>query len=255
MSDWSVVVPGAADAAVPRLLADEYGLTVLASPDLYDLPAGHPVFSAIDETPGPVAVAAPYLPRATYWILAAGGVTGRRADVADTKTTGKLLHPIDLSDCDDDAAVERIVAVTGRGDGDGVVRDFWEELPPRWYPVIDYDRCTHCLQCVEFCLFGVFELRSDRSVYVAIADNCKTGCPACSRVCPAGAILFPRYPHGGPIAGADEGRPEQLDGNEARRAGIPEMKAYIARYGDPDKIDAPRGELDEIIDDLERFEP
>src|SRR5205807_682007 len=28
--------------------------------------------------------------------------------------------------------------------------------PPnrRWYPVIDYSRCTNCLECLDFCLFG-----------------------------------------------------------------------------------------------------
>src|SRR5262245_903893 len=24
----------------------------------------------------------------------------------------------------------------------------------RWYPVIDYSRCTNCLECLDFCLFG-----------------------------------------------------------------------------------------------------
>ncbi len=24
-----------------------------------------------------------------------------------------------------------------------------------WFPVIDYDRCTNCKQCLNFCLFGV----------------------------------------------------------------------------------------------------
>ena len=26
----------------------------------------------------------------------------------------------------------------------------------RWYPVIDYGRCTNCLECLDFCLFGVY---------------------------------------------------------------------------------------------------
>src|SRR5262249_29358330 len=25
----------------------------------------------------------------------------------------------------------------------------------RWYPVIDYSRCTNCMECLDFCLFGV----------------------------------------------------------------------------------------------------
>jgi len=25
----------------------------------------------------------------------------------------------------------------------------------RWYPVLDYSRCTNCMECIDFCLFGV----------------------------------------------------------------------------------------------------
>jgi len=39
-------------------------------------------------------------------------------------------------------------------------------------------------------------------VRVGIPDNCKTGCPACSRICPAGAIMFPIYAKDAAIAGA-----------------------------------------------------
>jgi len=254
MSEWSVVVSGPADSALPRLLAETHGLTVLAAPDLYDLPPGHLVFSAVEEMPGPVAVAAAYAPRATFWMLAGGGVTACRADVADTKTTGKPLHAIDVSDCEVEQAAERIVAVTGAGSGEGFVRDFWEELPIRWYPVIDYDRCTNCLECVEFCLFGVFELDGRGRVYVAIGDNCKIGCPACSRVCPASAIIFPRYVDGGPIAGADDGTVEYLRPDAARQAAAPDLKAYVARYGHPDKLNCAPPDLDKIVDDLEAFE-
>ncbi|MEX2027158.1 MAG: ferredoxin family protein, partial [Pirellulaceae bacterium] len=32
-----------------------------------------------------------------------------------------------------------------------------EESPERrWYPVIDYGRCTNCMECIDFCLFGVY---------------------------------------------------------------------------------------------------
>lgn len=61
-----------------------------------------------------------------------------------------------------------------------------------WFPVIDYDRCTGCGQCLEFCLFDVYA-RDGQAVRVARPANCKTNCPACARVCPAGAIIFPKY--------------------------------------------------------------
>jgi len=69
-----------------------------------------------------------------------------------------------------------------------------------WFPVIDYDRCTNCMQCLSFCLFGVYGVDAEKRIEVRNNDNCKTNCPACSRVCPEAAIMFPKY-KAGPING------------------------------------------------------
>lgn len=69
-----------------------------------------------------------------------------------------------------------------------------------WFPVIDYDRCTNCMQCLSFCLFGVYGVSEEQQIQVQNNDNCKTNCPACSRVCPEAAIMFPKY-KAGPING------------------------------------------------------
>ena len=69
-----------------------------------------------------------------------------------------------------------------------------------WFPVIDYDRCTNCMQCLSFCLFGVYGVDDAQKIQVQNNDNCKTNCPACSRVCPEAAIMFPKY-KAGPING------------------------------------------------------
>ncbi|MEI6464678.1 MAG: ferredoxin family protein [Verrucomicrobiota bacterium] len=69
-----------------------------------------------------------------------------------------------------------------------------------WFPVIDYDRCTNCMQCLSFCLFGVYGADREGHILVQSQDNCKTNCPACSRVCPEAAIMFPKY-KAGPING------------------------------------------------------
>ena len=69
-----------------------------------------------------------------------------------------------------------------------------------WFPVIDYDRCTNCMQCLSFCLFGVYDVDDEKQIDVAQPHRCKTNCPACSRVCPEVAILFPKY-RNGPING------------------------------------------------------
>ncbi len=63
----------------------------------------------------------------------------------------------------------------------------------RWYPVIDYSRCTNCLECIDFCLFGVYGIDRKDRILVENQDNCKRGCPACSRVCPENAIIFPEH--------------------------------------------------------------
>ena len=78
-----------------------------------------------------------------------------------------------------------------------------------WFPVIDYDRCTNCMQCLSFCLFGVYGVDAGGKIQAQNHDNCKTNCPACSRVCPEAAIMFPKY-KSGPING-DVVSAEDLD--------------------------------------------
>jgi NAD-dependent dihydropyrimidine dehydrogenase PreA subunit len=56
------------------------------------------------------------------------------------------------------------------------------------------------MQCLSFCLFGVYGVDAERQIQVQNQDNCKTNCPACSRVCPEAAIMFPKY-KAGPING------------------------------------------------------
>jgi NAD-dependent dihydropyrimidine dehydrogenase PreA subunit len=63
----------------------------------------------------------------------------------------------------------------------------------RWYPVIDYSRCTNCMECIDFCLFGVYGVDKVETILVEQPDNCRKGCPACSRVCPENAIIFPQH--------------------------------------------------------------
>jgi len=73
---------------------------------------------------------------------------------------------------------------------------------PAWYPVLDYSRCTSCGQCADFCLFGVYE-KVDGKVKVVNPKGCKNNCPACARICPHTAIIFPKYKQGGAISGSD----------------------------------------------------
>lgn len=68
-----------------------------------------------------------------------------------------------------------------------------EETERRWYPVIDMSRCTNCMECIDFCLFGVYGVDRADTILVEQPDNCRKGCPACSRVCPENAIIFPQH--------------------------------------------------------------
>jgi ferredoxin len=78
-----------------------------------------------------------------------------------------------------------------------------DEEWPAWYPIIDESRCTSCGQCANFCLFGVYEI-NDIKVHVINPHGCKNNCPACARICPQTAIIFPKYQQGGAIGGSDQ---------------------------------------------------
>ena len=110
----------------------------------------------------------------------------------------------------------------------------------RWYPVIDYNRCTNCLECLDFCLFGVYGVDSLDRLLVENQDQCKKGCPACSRVCPQQAIIFPEYKTPA-IAGADTGPIGGLkidlsklfggDGGDALSAAVTERDRELVNDG------------------------
>lgn len=97
---------------------------------------------------------------------------------------------------------ERMLSAANDSNGNGDSDVLPESVKRRWYPVIDYSRCTNCMECIDFCLFGVYGVDRQDVILVEQQDNCKKGCPACSRVCPENAIIFPG--HKAPaIAGAD----------------------------------------------------
>src|SRR5437870_1840339 len=144
----------------------------------------------------------------------------------------------------------------------------------RWYPVIDYSRCTNCMECIDFCLFGVYGVDSLDRLVVENQDECKKGCPACSRVCPEHAIMFPDYKTpaiaganvgavtglkidltklfggGDAIAIAAQERDRELvaDGRDAvgLTVGIPKRQA--------NKVQGPKDDLDKLVDSLDALD-
>lgn len=133
-------------------------------------------------------------PRAVKWLFAAAG--------AELSPTARIVNMRDRSS----AAIqgELLPDAQLRADSQSAIRNP-QSAVPRWFPVIDFDRCTHCMQCLNFCLFDVFGVVEKR-IAVKHHGNCKADCPACSRVCPETAIIFPKYASA-PING-DEVRPE-----------------------------------------------
>ncbi len=92
-----------------------------------------------------------------------------------------------------DSPVVDNVSATSTLFGSSSVATIQEHPGRRWYPVIDFSRCTNCMECIDFCLFGVYGIDSQETILVEQADNCRKGCPACSRVCPQNAIMFPQH--------------------------------------------------------------
>jgi NAD-dependent dihydropyrimidine dehydrogenase PreA subunit len=140
----------------------------------------------------------------------------------------------------------------------------------RWYPVIDFDRCTNCMECIDFCLFGVYGIDHNDIILVEQPDNCRQGCPACSRVCPDQAIMFPL--HQSPaISGHDDATaPQKLDLSQLFGRPDPKMEAeaerdqFIPPSATPRDISQanpasatdsstaePRDELDRLMDELD----
>ena len=126
-------------------------------------------------------------------LLVLGQFAGRTPE-AEGVTAGTTVRFQDITGLDAARIAESAEAVQAET---GAARH--GEWKP-WFPVIDYDRCTNCMQCLSFCLFGVYGVDEQNKIQAQNHDNCKTNCPACSRVCPEAAIMFPKY-KAGPING------------------------------------------------------
>lgn len=120
------------------------------------------------------------------------------APAAERVASGGAFQFVDIGDLEPAAVADLVDSALGSA---GVPKPGrWKA----WFPVIDYARCTHCMQCLSFCLFDVYGVTPDARITVVNPANCKTDCPACSRVCPQVAIVFPKY-RAGPINGAEVG--------------------------------------------------
>jgi ferredoxin len=118
-------------------------------------------------------------------------------------------------------------------------------------------------------LFGVYGIDTNGLILVESQDSCKKGCPACSRVCPENAIIFPL--HKTPAIAGAEGEVAGLkidlsklfggDDKSALEMAVSERDSELVRDGreavgmevgipkrQVNKPTQPKDELDDLID-------
>jgi ferredoxin len=131
------------------------------------------------------------------------------------------------------------------------------------------------MECIDFCLFGVYGVDGADTILVEQPDNCRKGCPACSRVCPENAIIFPQ--HKTPAIAGAPAEVGALKIDLSRLFGAPDLSAVeiAAKERDEqlllagrdevgmsvgipkrqaDQSSSPRDELDDLIDGLDELD-
>jgi Pyruvate/2-oxoacid:ferredoxin oxidoreductase delta subunit len=168
------------------------GYAVFIAPSLYDIPETNWLWKRIAEIEKPLIVWSALHPRPAKWLLKKHGIEAStyRYDAFDSESA--CFTALQEQAPQTQAAESTVIELTPQG----------VKFAQRWYPVVDKDRCNNCGQCLQFCLFGVHSQDNEGVIGVTHPDLCKTGCPACSRICPQGAIMFPMYAKDEAIAGA-----------------------------------------------------
>jgi NAD-dependent dihydropyrimidine dehydrogenase PreA subunit len=134
------------------------------------------------------------------------------------------------------------------------------------------------MECIDFCLFGVYGLDSRDTLIVEQPDNCRKGCPACSRVCPENAILFPQHKSPAIAGGAPDrdgrkidlshlfGAPESAAGaidlaarerdEHLLASGRPAVGRNVSIPPRPDErpVSPPPDDLDQLLDQLDALD-
>lgn len=272
-------------------LAARDDIQLCRTPSLYDLPAGGEIAKRLAKIGRPLVVLGWLQPRAMFWTLAAHGIGGQYVEKAlDWPADPTLDRAADLASrpiwCVDlrlrkspQALLQRIDAIVAAlapsGNRAAAAMHWTDEDPEghRWYPVVDADRCQGCLECLNFCLFGVYGLDARQQLFVEQPDACRDGCPACARVCPAKAVIFPMHADpaiAGVLADEPEDSPKALGAtaarkprkaiNERRKALVEKVegerkgKAAPTRRSKAASKDASLKKLDRLVDDLDKFD-
>ncbi len=208
------VIPQATREQVLGFLGQS-GMEFEAVADLCGLAASRdPRLREWSQTPSPAIVAC--FPRAVRWLFHAADVPLSQERVRffnmRTQPPEEIIRELMKDDRSSKTQEQSVPSSTNHQSSTANHQSNWVS----WFPVIDYDRCVNCKQCMNFCLFGVYGPSDDGRVRVQNPSGCKTNCPACARMCPQKAIIFPKYADSpingdvgaGSCAGSDSGQPQ-----------------------------------------------
>ncbi len=212
-------IPQAVKGQVFTSLRDA-GIAVEAIPDLCGMAAGrHPRLRHWAQADPLVVVAC--FPRAVRWLFEAAGapLDPERTRLFNMRTQSPEEIARELITDGGSWMIEEKSALSASNHQSSIENHQSDWVP--WFPVIDYDRCANCKQCMNFCLFGVYGLSDEGRVEVQNPAGCKTNCPACARMCPASAIIFPKYADS-PINGDDVAPPA-----EVRQESAPDLRSLL----------------------------
>lgn len=270
----------ALEEAIVASLGKELRVEIRVIPPLYDLRPSSPAVQTMRDAAGDLIVLSWMYERAARWVLHALDVRGFADDAAakdsqDIEAVGgrgqRVLTCLDLRSGVDAEFFVDAIRQLAQGAASGEVRPVADRadaasqspagtLDRRWYPVIDYARCTNCMECIDFCLFGVYGVDDADRILVEQPDQCRKGCPACSRVCPEHAIMFPMHSTAAIAGATGDVAPLKLDlsqvfggpvgANDARTLAMSERERHLK----PARPEADSDDLDRLLDELDDFD-
>jgi len=71
-----------------------------------------------------------------------------------------------------------------------------------WYPIINYENCTQCQICYDFCEHEVYKWDEETGPIVVNPEGCIERCHGCEFRCPEDAIRYHGDIQGKKIGGA-----------------------------------------------------
>jgi Pyruvate/2-oxoacid:ferredoxin oxidoreductase delta subunit len=222
-------------------LAEHFRSAVVSIPFLYDLQPFGRIIPQLRKTAAEVA-AKEAVPKEVVLFFSSLPVQAAESLLASLeipfdfcfnitdKTTAEIIAETETALQNRNIGIPAKDTATNNSADNSAVENLTEPVSKRWYPVICRSECTGCLECVNFCLFGVYSVDENNLPFVDLPDHCRPGCPACSRICPPRAIIFPMHEDADISGRSDSGRsdsgriPEKaVDGN----AGLDELTALI----------------------------